>query len=159
MRNPINRIISCYINRYGEFLEQIQKNYTFKEFINLIYDNKLIDKWGHIIPQFTGHYNCILEYNENFKFDEVYKIEDLNMNNFIKENIFNNKYDVEKLNYISNSTKKNNLTINVCYNIPLNEIKIIPNYKSFLNVEIVEKIKKIYKVDYEYFKLYNINYD
>lgn len=64
-----------------------------------------------------------------------------------------------EININFNKTHKTEHFVEKAYLMKDLNFNNVPNYESFLNDDIIEKIKKIYKVDFDNFKLYNINYD
>ena len=180
-RNPYSRIVSCFIDKYinGHFTNWFNINikitnlinwfqnkkhikYNFKDFIDLVYDKIVLSKFNlleyyHIAPQFS------VNYNNDFTFDKIYKLENLNESNFLEDefgitnNIANNSEHYSNCNntdyYIENAFELN-------YNelLYLKQQKKIPNYKCFYNEEIIKKVEKIYQNDINILLKFNINY-
>jgi len=162
VRNPIDRIISCFINKYKIYVdEHFKKKFNFKEFIDANNDNNIkFYDIHHTTPQFSEEYNNLYNYcNENsicFKFDKIIKLEDFNAVDFAKE-YFNVDLNI---NISFNKTNKSDLFVQDAYlSYDILDLNEIPSYKSFLNEDIIKKIKYIYKIDYENFNNYNIDYD
>jgi hypothetical protein len=185
-RNPYSRIVSCFIDKYidNRFSKWFQlsiciknffryfenKNYlrpTFKEFINLVYEKFVLKQYSlleydHLTPQFT------INYNNNFKFDKIYKLEDLNSSTFLKDE-FDIKENIEnaeqKTSLHNNNCSNSEYCIENAFNLEYNELlelkksKKIPNYKYFFNEELKYKVNEIYKTDFTNLLEYNINYD
>lgn len=172
VRDPINRFISSYNMFFQTFcnMYKINKNLTFSEFVELIYESRKKDNFTqhskinvsfnhHLINQFSEIYADLNKYckekNINFRFDEVIKLEEFNSIDFMKK-YFN---IILEQNTIKNKTLKNNNNSTFVYNKTHNEInKINPNYQYYLNENIIKKIKEIYENDYEELKKYNIIY-
>lgn len=162
VRHPIDRIISCFINRYEVHKEYFKEPHNFKEFIDVLSDKNLVFPDGHhTCPQFSEEFDNLKKYCDvndiNFKFDNVIKLEELNFNNFLND-YFNLNIE-ENLNINFNKTNKTENYIEKSFLIPKLKFDSIPSYKSFLNEEIIKKIKEIYKIDYENFESYKIIYD
>lgn len=161
VRNPIDRIISSFINKY-DYHKKIYfiKNHNFEQFIDVL-NNKTIDfpEKHHTTPQFSEEFNNLIKYcvenKINFIFDEIIKLEEFNQKKFLAEN-FN--IAITNLDIISNKTNKTSHFVNEAYLDCNLNFTNIPSYKSFLNEDIILKIKQIYDIDYKNFKIYNINY-
>jgi hypothetical protein len=172
VRDPINRFISSYNMFFKIFcnMYKINKNLTFSEFVELIFESRKKDNFTHhskinvsfnhhLINQFSESYTDLNKYckenNINFHFDEVIKLEDFNSIDFMKK-----YFDIIlKKDIIKNKTLKNNNNTTFVYDKTYNEIiKIKNDYQYYLNENIIKKIKEIYKNDYEELKKYNIIY-
>lgn len=182
-RNPYSRIVSCFIDKYikSHFSQWFKlnigiknffrffenKNFvrlTFKEFINLVYEKFVLKKYSllefdHLTPQFSINYS-------NFKFDKIYKLEDLNTSTFLQD-----EFDIDE-NYINETTSLHNNNcsnseyyIENAFNLEYNELselkktKKIPNYKYFFDEDIKNKVYEIYKTDFINLLEYNVIYD
>lgn len=159
VRNPIDRIISCFMNKYFRFRKENfnDNDYNFKTFIENPENNKY--DFHHTGPQFSEYYDNLINYCKKndilFKFDEIIKLEEFD------ENLFAKKFFGIELNknFQLNKTHKSNNFIPKAYLINGNEFtNNSPLYISFLNKDIIETIKKIYQVDYDILHSYGIEY-
>jgi hypothetical protein len=172
VRNPIDRIISSYLDKYWEynFIYNLNKpDMTFEEFINILfneYENNNIEPQNkvsnnhHNTPQFSERFNELHDYTkQNFPeyfFHYIYKLEEFNIQEFMKKH-FNIDYDKNVQWNIGKQNKK--LSIPDAYKIKYNELKKnIPKYECFLTEDIIKKIKKIYEKDYFYLEINKIEY-
>ena len=172
IRNPLNRIISSYVDKYAQYDKKYNlnnPNMTFEEFINTLlnnfqkenHDQKFNIAYNHHnTPQFSEEFNKLREYTKkerpDFGFQYIYKLEEFNIGEFMKKH-FNIDYDKHIQWNIGKQNKK--LFIENAYRIEYNELKKnVPNYESFLTQEIIDKIKKIYKKDYFHLNINKIIY-
>ena len=114
-------------------------------------------EFDHIAPQFS------INYNNDFEFDKIYKLEDLDQSKFV-ENEFNiNNETINKSDHYNNCDNsqfnvENAFQINYEELLYLKKEKKIPNYKCFYNEEIKRKVEEIYKNDFNILLNYNIDY-
>jgi hypothetical protein len=170
IRNPINRFISSYNQWFPTYCKmyKLNKNLTFEEFIDVALkarENNLEKKINvslnhHLTNQFSEKFDdlelYIKENNINFKFDEIIKLEEFDSIEFMKnkfnitinKNIHDNKKNLNNNDFDKFIGNKNYDEI----------IKIKPNYKYYLNDNIINKIRKLHKKDYNELKKYNIIY-
>jgi len=147
---------------------KLNKNLTFEEFIDVALkarENNLEKKINvslnhHLTNQFSEKFDdlelYIKENNINFKFDEIIKLEEFDSIEFMKnkfnitinKNIHDNKKNLNNNDFDKFIGNKNYDEI----------IKIKPNYKYYLNDNIINKIRKLHKKDYNELKKYNIIY-
>ena len=180
-RNPYSRIVSCFIDKYidGRFsyifkLNIYIRNFfnylfgreyiglTFEEFVNLVYEQFVLSKYNflefdHLTPQFSVNF-----YN-NFKFDKIYKLEDLNDSLFLK-NEFN--LDINNVNLFSNyNCSISYYFIKNAYKLDYDQLSIlkknkkIPRYYCFYNNDIKAKINILYRSDFINLSNHNIFYN
>ena len=172
VRNPIDRIISSYVDKYSQYNLKYKLNnpdMTFEEFINILfneYENNNIDSKNkvslnhHNTPQFSEEFNKLRDYTKKnfpeFGFEYIYKLEEFNIGEFMKKH-FNLEYDKNVQWNIGKQNKK--LSIPDAYKIKYNELKKnVPKYEYFLTDDIIKKIKKIYKKDYFHLNINKIEY-
>ena len=191
-RNPYSRIVSCFIDKYinGHFSFYFNLNIkikniinyllsdsyikpTFKEFINLVYEKFVLSRYtllefDHLTPQFSINYT-------NFKFDKIYKLEDLDNSKFLEDefDIYDKNQDKgqDKSQDKSHKDNHNNNCSNSEYIInnafdldykkllELKKSKKIPNYTCFYNDDIKKKVYEIYKTDFINLLEYEIKYN
>ena len=170
VRNPLKRFISSYKDIFNDYCQmyKINKNLTFSEFVELIYESIKKDNFTsnsrinvsfnhHLINQFLESYTNLNKYckenNINFYFDEIIKLEEFNSIDCMKKYF----HIILEQDIIKNKALKNNNTTFVYNNKIYKEInEINPDYQYYLNENIIKKIKEIYLNDYEEFKKYNI---
>ena len=181
-RNPYSRLVSCFIDKYinGYFTNWLKLNikiinffnyfqninyvkFNFKDFVDLVYDKIVLSKFtllelDHIAPQFS------INYNNDFEFDKIYKLEELNESNFLQDEFNINKDIINKSEHhnncdLSNYIIKNAFELNYDDLLYLKNNKKIPNYKCFYNENIKKKVEEIYKNDLTTLLNYNINYE
>jgi hypothetical protein len=181
-RNPYVRIVSCFIDKYinGHFTNWLSINikivnfinyfqhkkyinFTFKDFIDLVYDKIVLSKFNlleyyHIAPQFS------INYNNNFTFDKIYKLENLNDSSFLQDE-FNITNPINNNSQHYSNCENTDYFVENAFELNYNELlylkkqKKIPNYKCFFNEEIKEKVTKIYQHDISLLSKFNINYN
>ena len=177
IRNPIFRCISCYINKFVKYYDgrelnslnslesfsinlirnynpELIKNYkgiTFNEFLDAI-------EHGMRINNIDNHFNNQVNKNkiENLKNNKNINFKIININYLESElNKINNLYNIpkkeyEKSNKSSYHIDNNFYDITNIKSIDLKNDQInIKNFKHSFN-----RIKKIYKLDFEYLKNY-----
>jgi hypothetical protein len=102
--------------------------------------------------------------HNDFVFDKIYKLEELNESNFLQDEFNINKDIINKSDHHNNCDRsnyiiKNAFELNYDDLLYLKNNKKIPNYKCFYNENIKKKVKEIYKNDLTILLNYNINYD
>lgn len=181
-RNPYARIVSCFIDKYihGYFTFYMKSNlyiqsffgnkikkFTFKNFIDLVYA-KMILKKNNLLEY--NHLEC--QFNKSYMMDKIFKLEDLSKNdcfydylNEIDPNIMletNTKAMVFD-NY--SNCQKSEFFVENAYDLEydvlleLKKKKEMPNYKYFYNQEILQKVKRIYRDDFEILAAHGIHYN
>lgn len=172
VRNPISRIISSFINKFVYYSGAITiygNLLTFDLFVDLLYKHYICNQnvsFNHFIihhttPQFSEAF-------DGRKFDKIYCLEKFNDITYFNDYLSN--FNIVDNETISNSkihsnynNSKKTLTITNAYLLNIDELKKILetiqiSYESFLNDNNLDKLKQIYKIDYDILKEYNINY-
>lgn len=150
VRNPYDRIVSCYYNKiigihWKHFRSYFQKNArpSFYEFVTLVENNQI--RWNeHWTPQVQ------MIKNEN---TQIIKLENPKEIDFEMEKATGHKYFhfkasdhmVKEITDNFFGREKPELLVEIYRN------KKQPMYQSFYNDEIKEKVYSIYKVDFETF--------
>jgi len=185
VRNPYDRIVSTFLNKYiNEYsqLNIINKlenifDLTFEKFVLLLkeqyvtFTNNCLNK-HHTTPQFSEAYNNLSKYcienNIDFKFDKIYKLEEFDSTaqkefiSYFKETSLldniNIKYNVTNNENNNEDFNKNNIYYLLKYQELLDLKDFKKNYKLFYNNSIRLLIETIYKVDFDNLKKYDIEY-
>ena len=174
-RNPYNRLLSGYLNKYvqhDKYIEMLKSNNineddinTFGKFINIINNHgiHILDK-SHFKPQVS-----IFNNKDNMvKIEKIFITEEMNylidyINSFIKKHNKSlllvhsdfSKIDIKhNNNYHNNNIKSYNLTRSELL-ILIKENKV-PSYESFYTEEFKKIIMKFYHDDFIFYKN-NIN--
>ena len=162
IRNPWNRLISAYINKFVNLKEPFthevikcvyegqgqtpnyEQSITFKQFIHYLVatEDHLLDR--HWKPQYL--------FLGNTKFDFIGKFENLAEDfQYIKQKL-NLDLDLEWMNK-TEKTENSSISENYADYYPqyLRKLGEIPNYRSFYTPELVELVRSRYQNDIEMF--------
>ncbi len=164
VRDPITRCIACYLDKYEWWKKSIfQRDYSFLEFLDQII-SLTPDFEHHVARQFEEEFSSIeltymLQYKRRFRFDHVYKLEEIHFPTFLQQHF---GITLENIDLLHVSKKNADYIVDKAHQIPkpylLNDKGELPNYSCFLTSEIINKIKQLYQKDYDYMKMYGIIY-
>lgn len=167
VRNPFTRLVSGYINKFLTsnytklgFSQKVAKYYktnntkriTFEELVNYIIKQNPRSLDLHFKPQM-----CDFKFTKNY---EIIKIEEVNkINSFLEKNNFKNKFENFNRKFLFTNKKEN---IENAFKLKYNEFDIgennegiayqdaiIPFYHNFYNEDLIEKVYKYYKIDFD----------
>ena len=175
IRNPYHRFVSNFIQTYikkwggddirltNGIAEDRLQYLTFKYFVNTVLKNKklLRREWfvnDHFRPQITN-------YNKQFNFTRIFDL--YNIDYDYLSNRFHKEIKIPTINYLR-ETGMNHVNIqNDYYKEPVydytintfKDIKIIPKYKYFYNDDLKQKVREIYKEDFDFFESNGFKFD
>jgi hypothetical protein len=166
IRNPYKRVVSGFLDKYsnnGDFIKKwkLKIPLTFENFINELEKSnfEIIDK-HHFTPQLSEKFGLLeqLKNKKELKPFILYDIE--NIDYTYLEEIYQQKIPIEVIKFRGGHEYKYKDIIDYpVYNLLTNEFKEKkPLTKCFYNENIKEKIDKFYKIDFDFFKSYDINY-
>jgi hypothetical protein len=165
VRDPKTRLVASYLDKYKWWKEQMfdQADYCFLDFVNKISTTSCFEH--HFARQFEEAFlgvelDYMHRFHRRFRFDAVYKLEELNWSAFLKQH-FN--YDlIDSVPILHTTTKNKDYTVANASTIPkpylFNEKQELPNYNCFFTTDITTKIEMLYKKDYDYLQIYGIIY-
>ena len=167
VRNPINRLIACYLDKYELWQKMFfnNKDYSFLEFVTKLQKEFPSTMYEHhFARQFEESFEGIelqffRERGHRFKFDFVYSLESLKFTEFLQKHF---QIKCDSVPFLAITKKNERYLVDKAYevskpNLP-NANNEFPNYKCFLNESIIQIIKDLYLKDYEYMKQYAITY-
>lgn len=171
-RNPYARIVSSFLDRCvrNDFFYRFA---NFEDFIQIMYDYyvngvKYIFTYNiihHTTPQFSELFLETSEEYHNFRFDIIYKLEEVTDQQLLKELFHMENSNLQKDFGHSNNVQKNKIYRGDSYRIDSSElyylkyIKEIPHYSCFYNEKIKRQVEAIYQKDFEQLKKYGIHYE
>jgi len=163
IRNPYERLVSGYIDKYkenGEFRNRWNNNIplTFNNFVNELLKNdyKHIEN-HHFSPQLNAYWQDSVRYHKKL---HVYDLKNINYS--LIESLYSIKLP-SKLLYFKGPHESNKI-----YNYG-NNIEIyhktndyykdkLPIVTNFYNTDIADKVYNFYKKDFDFFKSLGFNY-
>ena len=162
IRNPFDRIISGFLDKYrenGEFRHLWKHNkITFSMFVNEVIKNDwtMIEK-HHFTPQTSEEFNKLKIINS--KIIKIYDIKNIDYSYI--ESLYNKIIPKEVLEFsYGNGRKKYNENYNEdVYDLDMSSYYQYNIFKSqFYNEEIKEKVYKFYENDFIFFKDFGFEY-
>ena len=163
IRNPYERLVSGFLNKYINTQYKIPKNCNnFKDFCKILYNNsKKINK--HHFENQTVHNNAWnflnkldkskIKYIETSQVNEISKILNININ-------FVHKNNSKQQNKTITNSKINELWLKTFKEVKTLKKQKKINYSDFYNDELKKLVHKIYKNNFNYFnKNFNLHYD
>lgn len=175
-RNPYNRLLSGYLNKYVQHTKYVNRGglktkdiSTFKKFIQVIDECgiKILDK--HHFSLQTGNIKNGNDNSEIFITEELHKLISY-INEIIKkydENLILDQkdYNYKKSKHNMNGSIKNDENKKKPYDLNRNELlelinkKELPSYDNFYTDEFKKIVNKLYSKDFNFMSLNNINYN
>ena len=163
IRNPYRRIISGFIDKYGNINSQYYNNWiknypnkklTFYNFVKELTCNnyKVIDK-HHFSPQLSENWEDKIMNHHNLRIFDIANID----YNFL-EQIYFTQIPLPIKKYKGKSSKLSKININAkLFDLPVENIKT--QYTgNFYNQEIFDIVSDFYRKDLDYFKKNGHNY-
>lgn len=152
IRNPYKRIVSGFIERYCVARYRLNiRDLNFEQFINEL-DLNGVQRINseHFSPQLSQ------KYEDNMKFEKVFDIENIDFN-YLDE-LFGKKMNENLVKVRTTHQMKykekyeNEIPAFRLNKIILKRMSEKPNWKYFMNSDIINKINKFYKKDLDFFK-------
>lgn len=164
VRNPYERLVSGFLDKYNSYPWGECRSFykcdtiTFDGFVDYVVRKECTEQKHvhHFCPQTDEFFN--MEKLKNSKKLVVYDITNIDYK-FI-ENLYKKKIPEKVINFRGPHSNKNTsvlekevFTLDIC---KYNTSKVPTKY--FYNKQLIEKVKKFYKRDFEVFNLWNIHY-
>jgi hypothetical protein len=165
LRNPFERVISGFLDKYNK-THPYRKQYwtskmpcTFKNFVNQLKNNSSHVEPAHFNKQLAGNYITRIT-----KHDKVFVYDLKNMDFTVLENRINTQFPEEILTNPNKNTFNTTLNNQTCIDYPVYDTNIddicsYPEAKYFYTADLKDIIYNIYSEDFEFAKLYGIDYN
>ena len=162
-RNPYNRLVSGFLNKFvtdvpnyiSKRIENIDE-FSFEDYVDFLEKNQnteLVDEhhFGKQIDMVE-----MKKMKVNFIFD-IENIDRKVLDEHFKKN--SDLFQCTKINW--NSTKKSNKKIPHIFQMKTKALKkmmVFPDYSSFYNNKLKNKVRTIYETDFKYFEQHGFQY-